>query len=72
MDSALGNADRDASRSETDQSDEDGPALADAPSYAEVYGDYGFTPFWGLGYITPYFPSLNPAVRLPERTTSLG
>jgi sporulation protein YlmC with PRC-barrel domain len=57
VDMALGNAHRDASRSETDQPADYDPALAEAPPYAEVYGYYGITPFWGMGYITPYFHS---------------
>lgn len=57
VDLALGSAHRDAGRSETDRPEDDDPSLADAPTYAAVYGYYGFTPFWGMGYITPYFHS---------------
>jgi sporulation protein YlmC with PRC-barrel domain len=31
------------------------PALSDRPDYSEVYGYYGFTPFWHAAYIPPYF-----------------
>lgn len=31
------------------------PELADPPDYAEVYGHFGYSPFWHVGYTVPYF-----------------
>jgi sporulation protein YlmC with PRC-barrel domain len=31
------------------------PALTDTPAYADVYGYYGYTAFWHVGYTKPYF-----------------
>jgi len=31
------------------------PQLIAAELYADVYAYYGFTPFWGMDYVTPYF-----------------
>lgn len=33
------------------------PDLADATGYyGDLYGYYGYTPFWGVGYVPPGFP----------------
>ena len=32
------------------------PDLAQEPDYAGVYGYYGYTPFWGVGYAYPAYP----------------
>lgn len=29
------------------------PQLVDEPYYADLYGYYGYTPFWGAGYMYP-------------------
>jgi hypothetical protein len=31
------------------------PELVVALPYADIYSYYGFTPFWGMEYVTPYF-----------------
>ncbi|MBF4764410.1 PRC-barrel domain-containing protein [Nocardioides islandensis] len=33
----------------------DDPDLVAGPPYADVYASYGFAPFWGMDYVTPYF-----------------
>lgn len=31
------------------------PGIIAAPAYREVYGHYGYPPFWRPGYVNPYF-----------------
>ncbi len=31
------------------------PEPADSPDYAQIYGHYGYQPFWHAGYTVPYF-----------------
>ncbi len=38
------------------------PDLEEESYYANVYGYYGYTPFWGMGYSYPIFPYMPPLV----------
>ena len=55
VDQSRGHDHGDASPLETGQEAEYDGELADAPRYAEVYANFGVTPFWAMDYITPYF-----------------
>lgn len=58
VDQPSGDNNGDVSPLETGQQTEYDRALADASTqYAEVYADFGVTPFWAIDYITPYFHS---------------
>ena len=39
------------------------PELVDENYYDSLYGYYGYTPFWGFGYVYPPYPHYPSAVR---------
>jgi sporulation protein YlmC with PRC-barrel domain len=43
------------SRQEVHDTPEYDPQLEEWPKYEDVYSSYGYAPFWGPGYRSPYF-----------------